>query len=136
MCHVNVMKLIHIILAASVAGVMPVASADERAQPKPFTIAISSEVTPVSYGEVRYPSYAGVRDLEGSCAVSFTISVAGKADAIRVGACSSETFRGGAKATVEAMDFGQRDTVLDDVQMKIRWSLNDTARLHTASLQR
>jgi hypothetical protein len=130
------MKLIHVVLAALVAGVMPVASADERAQPKPFTIAISSEVTPVSYGEVRYPSYAGARGLEGSCAVAFTISLAGKADAIRVGACSSEAFRGSAKAAVEAMEFGARDTVLGDVQMKIRWSLNEPARLHTASLQR
>lgn len=130
------MKLIHVVLAAAVAGVMPVASADERAEPKPFTIAISSEVTPVSYGDVRYPSYAGARGLEGSCAVSFTISLAGKADAIRVGECSSDAFRGGAKAAVEAMDFGPRAAVLDHVRMNIRWSLNEPALMHTASLQR
>jgi hypothetical protein len=129
------MKPIHVIVAASVAGVMPVASADERAEPKPFTISISSEVAPVSYGEVRYPSYAGARGLEGSCAVSFTISLAGKADAIRVGECSSEVFRGGAKAALEAMDFGPRDTVIDHVRMSIRWSLNEPARLQTASLR-
>lgn len=129
------MKLIHIILAASVAGVMPVASADERASPKPFTIAISSEVTPVSYGDVRYPSYAVARDIEGSCAVSFSIAVSGKADAIRVGECSSDVFRTGAKAAVEAMDFGPRSAVIDRVQMKIRWSLNEPAQIHTASLR-
>lgn len=129
------MKLRHIILAASVAGVMPVASADERAQPKPFTIAISSEVTPVSYGDVRYPSYAVTRDIEGSCAVSFSIALSGKADAIRVGECSSDVFRTGAKAAVEAMDFGPRSAVIDGVQMKIRWSLNEPAQMHTASLR-
>ncbi|OYX49991.1 MAG: hypothetical protein B7Y90_05695 [Alphaproteobacteria bacterium 32-64-14] len=129
------MKLIHIVLAASVAGVMPAAFADERAQPKPFTIAISSEVTPVSYGEVRYPSYAGARDLEGDCAVTFTIAVSGKADAIRVGECSSDVFRAGAKAAVEAMDFGARSAVIDRVHMKIRWSLNEPTQIHTASLR-
>ncbi len=129
------MKLIHIVLAASVAGVMPVASADERAQPKPFTIAISSEVTPVSYGEVRYPSYAGVRNLEGSCAVTFAIDVSGKADAIRVGACSSEVFRAGAKSAVEAMDFGSRRAGIDNVKMTIRWSMNESAEIQTASLR-
>jgi TonB family protein len=129
------MKLIHIVLAAAVAGVMPVASADERAGPKPFTIAISSEVSPVSHGDVRYPSYAGTRGLEGSCSVSFTISLSGKADAIRVGECSSEAFRGSAKSAVEAMEFAPQATVLDNVRMKIRWSLNETPQLYTASLR-
>jgi len=129
------MKLIHIVLAASVAGVMPVAMADERAQPKPFTIAISSEVAPLSYGDARYPSYAGARNIEGSCAVVFSISMSGKADAIRVGECSSEAFRASAKSAVEAMQFGARSSVIDRVQMKIRWSLNEPAEIHTASLR-
>lgn len=129
------MKLIHVVLAASVAGVMPVAEADERAQPKPFAISISSEVTPVSYGEIRYPSYAGARGLEGSCDVSFAIGVSGIPDAIRVGECSSDAFRTGAKTAVEAMRFGPRASVIDRVQMKIRWSLNEQVQLLTASLR-
>ncbi len=128
------MKLIHAVLAAGVASVLPTASADERAQaPKPFTIAFSADVAPVSYGDLRYPAYAGARNLSGNCEVSFAISMAGEADAIRVGACSSEVFRAAAKATVESMAFAPRASVAENVSMKIRWELERGA-VQTAGL--
>jgi outer membrane biosynthesis protein TonB len=129
------MKLIHVTLAAVVASVMPSASADERAQPKPFTIAFSSEVTPIFHEALRYPAYAGVRNLSGHCEVSFAISTAGEPDAIRVGACSLDAFRAAAKSTVEAMLFAPRTTGIDNVQMEIRWNVGEPARLRTASIR-
>jgi outer membrane biosynthesis protein TonB len=128
------MKLIHAILAAGVASVLPTASADERAQPKPFTIAFSSEIAPVSHAEIRYPAYAGVRSLSGSCQVSFAISTGGEPDAIRVGECSSEVFRAAAKSTVQSMTFAPRASVVDKVRMEIRWTLEDPTLIRTASL--
>lgn len=129
------MKLIHVLTAAALASVLPSASADERAkQPKPFSIAFSSEVAPVSYGEFRYPSYAGVRNLSGQCEVSFAIGVSGKPDAIRIASCTSDSFRAAAKSTVQAMSFAPRAAALDRVQMEIRWTVNPPAALRTASL--
>lgn len=114
---------------------MPSALADERAQPKPFTIAFSSEVTPVSHEELRYPAYAGVRSLSGSCDVSFAISKAGEPDAIRIGSCSSDAFRTAAKATVEAMLFAPRTEGIDNVRMEIRWNVGEPVALRTASIR-
>ena len=118
------MKLIHGIVAAGVASVLPTASADERAkEPRPFAIAFASEVSPVAYEEVRYPSYAGARNLSGNCEVTFAISATGEPDAIRVGACSSDAFRSAAKTTLQAMTFARRDALAEGVQMEIRWTL-------------
>jgi len=128
------MKLLHMMFAAGVASVLPTASADERAEPKPFTIAFSSAIKPVAYADLRYPSLAGARDLSGSCDVSFTVSVNGEPDAIRVGACSSEVFRMTAKSTVEGMSFAPRAQAIDNVRMQIRWSMGEQALLRTASL--
>lgn len=133
-CHLTFMKLLHALLVVGAASVLPTASADERAQaPKPFTIAFSAEIAPLSHGELRYPAYAGARNLSGSCEVSFAISTAGKPDAIRVGKCSSEAFRFAAKATVSSMRFAPRASVVDDVVLEIRWTLDQPA-IHTASL--
>jgi hypothetical protein len=133
-CHLTFMKLLHALLAVGAASVLPTASADERAQaPKPFTIAFSTEIAPVSHGELRYPAYAGTRNLSGSCEVNFAISTAGKPDAIRVGKCSSEAFRFAAKATVDNMSFAPRASVAEDVALEIRWTL-DQPSIQTASL--
>jgi TonB family protein len=129
------MKLIHAILGIGAASLLPSALAQ---QPQPeeargFAITISSEVEPVAEPTLRYPSYAGVRSLEGSCEVTFAVSTAGKPDAIRVGACSSEAFRRPAKTTVEQMRFAPRTSVLADAHMKIDWAFEDPG-LQTASL--
>lgn len=128
------MKTLHVILAVGVASVLPSASADERAEPKPFAIAVSSDIPPISHAELRYPSLAGARDLSGTCRVSFAISRAGEPDAIRVGDCSSEIFRQAAKSAVESMTFAPRTEGIDNVRMEIRWTLGDTPALRTASL--
>lgn len=129
------MKLLHVMIAAAVASVLPTASADERASgSKPFSIAFSSDIRPVAHTDFRYPSLAGSRGLSGSCNVSFAISVAGEPDAIRVGECSSEIFRMSAKSTVEGMTFAPRAQGIDNVKMEIRWSLGEPQLLRTASL--
>ena len=118
------MKLIHAILGAGAASLLPSALAQEPAslEARSYAITISSEVQPLSGAELRYPAYAGVRSLEGSCDVTFAVSTAGEGDAIRVGACSSEAFRRSAKSTVEQMRFAPRATALDGATMKINWA--------------
>lgn len=128
------MKLLHAMFALGVASVLPSASADERAEPKPFAIAFNSEIRPVAHAELRYPSLAGARDLSGSCSVSFAISKAGEPDAIRVGECSSEVFRQAAKSTVEGMTFAPRAEGIDNVKVDIRWTLGEPGVTHVASL--
>lgn len=128
------MKLLHVMIAVGVASVLPAASADERAEPKPFAIAFSSDIKPVAHADFRYPSLAGSRDLSGRCDVSFTISVAGEPDAIRIGNCSSDVFRMAAKSTVEGMTFAPRVAAIDNVRMQIRWTIGDQSLMRTASL--
>jgi outer membrane biosynthesis protein TonB len=126
------MKLIHAILGVGAASLLPTALAQEPAA-KPFLITVSTDAAPVSHAEYRYPSYAGARDLEGACEVTFAISRAGKADAIRVGACTSEAFRRPAKSTVEGMKFAPRASVTTEATATIRWRMPDP-QVHTASL--
>ncbi len=129
------MKLTSILLAAGVASVLPTASADEPGgNPKPFTITFNSEITPISHDDLRYPQYAGARNLSGACEVSFAISMTGEPDAIRVLSCTSEAFRMTAKGVVEAMTFAPRANVADQVRARIGWSL-DQPTLQTASLK-
>jgi TonB family protein len=129
------MKLIHAILGAGAASLLPSALAQEPAsfEARSYAITISSEVQPVAGQSLRYPGYAGVRSLEGSCEVTFAVSTAGQPDAIRVGACSSETFRRSAKSTVQQMRFAPRATPLDGATMKINWAFEEPG-LQTASL--
>ena len=129
------MKLIHAILGVGAASLLPTALAQTPSSPdaRPFTVAFSSDIAPLDHADLRYPSYAGVRNLEGSCEVKFAVNTAGKADAIRVGQCSSDVFRGAAKKTVEAMRFAPRDSTIDNARMKIRWTMGDPA-VRTASL--
>lgn len=131
------MKLIHAILVAGAASLLPSALADEPAskEARGYAITISSEVSPLAEPDLRYPYMAGSKGVEGSCDVTFTISTAGKADAIRVGACTAEVFRRSAKATVEEMRFAPRTTAQDGVAMKINWAFNDEARMQTASIR-
>ena len=126
------MKLIHAILGVGAASLLPAALAQEPAA-KPFLITISSDAKPISHAEYRYPSYAGSRDLEGACEVTFAISTAGKADAIRVGACTSDAFRRAAKSTVEGMTFEMRTAVTEGATATIRWRMPDP-QVRTASL--
>jgi outer membrane biosynthesis protein TonB len=131
------MKLIHAILVHAILGVgaaslLPTALAQEPAA-KPFLITVSSDAKPISHAEYRYPSYAGARDLEGACEVTFAITTAGKTDAIRVGACTSDAFRRSAKSTVEGMTFAKRAAVTTDATATIRWRLPDP-QVRTASL--
>jgi len=128
------MKLIRAIFAAGAASLLPSAFADEPANAKPFVITVSSDATPVSHVEYRYPSYAGVRGLEGACDVTFAISTAGKADAIRVGACTSDVFRRAAKSTVQGMSFSPRARATAGATATVRWTMPSDARLRTASL--
>ena len=129
------MKLKHAALGLLAASLLPIAWADQPAQPKPFTVSFSSDIQPVSHADFRYPTYAGVRNIEGACDVKFAVNTAGKADAIRVGECSSEVFRGAARKTVEAMTFAPRASVTDNVHMKIRWAIDSKASgVETASL--
>jgi TonB family protein len=130
------MKLIHAILGAGAASLLPTALAQEPAsqEARPFAISISSEVRPVAELDLRYPAQAGMQGLEGSCDVTFAVSPAGEADAIRVGFCTSEVFRRAAKSTVEQMRFAPRTTTLDGAQMRIKWAF-EQPQLQTASLQ-
>jgi outer membrane biosynthesis protein TonB len=132
-CHITVMKLIHTILGVGAASLLPTALAQEPAA-KAFVITVSSEATPVSHAEYRYPSYAGVRGLEGACEVSFAISAAGKPDAIRVGACTSDVFRRAAKTTIKGMTFAPRAAASNGVAATVRWAMPSEARMATASL--
>ena len=133
------MKLIHAILVQTMmvgaASLLPTALAQEPASKEALTYAITikSDVKPAAEPDLRYPAYAGVRALEGSCDVTFAVSPAGKADAVRVGACSSDVFRRSAKATVEQMSFAPRTAALDNAKMRISWSLEEP-KLQTASL--
>lgn len=128
------MKLIRAIVAAGAANLLPSAFADEPATPKPFVITVSSDAAPVSHVEYRYPTYAGVRGLEGACDVTFAISTVGKADAIRVGACTSDVFRSAAKKTVEGMSFSPRAAATAGATATIRWAMPSDARVRTANL--
>lgn len=130
------MKLIHAILVAGAASLLPSALADEPSskEARSYAITISSEVSPLAEPDLRYPYTAGSKGIEGFCDVTFTISTAGKADAIRVGACSSEVFRRSAKATVEHMRFAPRTAAQDGIAMKINWAF-DKAGLQTASIR-
>jgi outer membrane biosynthesis protein TonB len=118
------------------ASLLPTALAQTPAEDaKPFVITVNSDANPISHVEYRYPSYAGVRSLEGACDVTFVISTAGKADAIRVGACTSDVFRGAAKKTVEGMRFSSRATVTEGAKATVRWTIqSNDARMKTASI--
>jgi TonB family protein len=129
------MKLIHAILGLSVASLLPTAVAQEPAskEARPYRITIASDVKPVVSENVRYPYMAGSRNLEGACDVSFAISRAGRADAIRVEACTSDMFREAAKKNVERMAFAPRASATDNVRMNIAWEFDTDVR--TASLE-
>jgi outer membrane biosynthesis protein TonB len=129
------MKLIHAILVGA-ASLLPAALAQTPSEgAKPFVITVNSDASPISHVEYRYPSYAGVRGIEGACDVTFVISTAGKADAIRVGACTSDVFRGAAKKTVEGMSFSPRATVTDGAKATVRWTIqSNDARMKTARI--
>lgn len=135
MCHITVMKLIHAILGAGAASLLPSALADEPAskEARNYAITIASEVKPLAEPDLRYPAWAGARDIQGSCDVTFTISTAGKPDAVRVGACTAEVLRRSAKATTEKMRFAPRATASEGASMRITWTLENPA-LQTASL--
>jgi len=130
------MKLIHAILGLGAASLLPTALADEPAskEARSYAITIASEVKPLAEPDLRYPFWAGARDIQGSCDVTFTISTAGEADAVRVGACTSDVFRRSAKATVEKMRFAPRASAEDGVSMVISWAFVEPVLL-TASLK-
>ncbi|HEV7689219.1 MAG TPA: energy transducer TonB [Hyphomonadaceae bacterium] len=126
------MKLIHIAFGLVAASLLPTATADEPASKgKPFSISFASDVAPVSHTDFRYPSYAGVRDLAGSCDVTFDISAKGAAEAIDVSACSAHIFHSAAKNVVKDMTFAAK--AQSGVKMKINWKMNEAA-IKTASL--
>jgi TonB family protein len=127
------MKLKHVALGVVAASLLPAASADEPGKAKPFTISLASSVDPVDHPDLRYPAYAGLRDLEGSCEVTFAVNESGKADGIRVGACTSAPFRRAAKSAVEAMTFAPRAAAQEPARMRIDWALSESA-VRTASL--
>lgn len=130
------MKLIHVILGVGAASLLPSALAQEPVSPEArrYAITISSDVQPLGEPSLRYPAYAGERAIEGSCDVTFAISTAGKPDAIRVGACSSEALRRSAKTSVEKMRFAPRAAPLDGASLTIRWTFEE-AGVQTASLK-
>jgi TonB family protein len=128
------MKLIHVALGIVAASVMPSAAADEPSAPKPYTITVSSDLSPAFKPELRYPAQAGMQGLGGACDVSFAVSTEGKADAIRIGACTSDVFRRAAKKAVEDMSFAPRLAPLSDARMRIQWTLNEP-QVATASLR-
>ena len=128
------MKLIHAILGVEAASLLPFALAQTPADATPFVITVSSDAAPISHAEYRYPTYAGVRGLEGACNVTFVISTAGQADAIRVGDCTSEVFRRAAKSTVEGMSFSPRASATAGATATIRWTMPSDLRMRTASL--
>lgn len=135
------MKLKHTSLVVGAASLLPFVLApaaladDAKSGAKPFVITISADADPVSHSAFRYPSYAGARGIEGSCEVSFAISPAGRTDAIRVGACTSDVFRIAAKRTVAGMTFAPGAAAIDGVRATINWALDDGApALETASI--
>ena len=127
------MKLIHVAFGLVAASLLPSASADEPAlKGKPFTISFASDVSPVSHPDFRYPSYAGVRDLQG-LRCDFDIIATGKAEAVDVVGCSAHIFhRSGATNVVKSMTFAPK--AQSGVKMKIRWNVERTPRIKTASL--
>lgn len=138
------MKLKQTFFRAGAASLLPfalalapvaAAHADEPAQARPFVITVKADAAPLSHPEFRYPSYAGVRGLEGACEVSFVVDTAGRTDGIRVAACTSDVFRAAAKKAVAGMMFATRQAPTENVRATIRWSIDDNApRLSTASL--
>ena len=128
------MKLIHIAFGVVAASLLPTAAADEpAAKGKPFTVSFASDVAPVSQAELRYPAYAGARELSGACDVTFDISAAGAAQAVDVSGCSAHIFHSAAKRTVKAMTFAPKAQT--GVRMKIRWTMDESApAMKTASL--
>lgn len=135
-CHITFMKLIHAIVWLGAASLLPSALAQEPASKEalPFSITIRSDVTPISHAAYRYPAYAGVERLEGSCDVAFAISPAGKADNVEVRACTSNAFRRAAKSAVESMTFKPRTAMIEDVRVNIAWNFDRDTGVRTASL--
>jgi outer membrane biosynthesis protein TonB len=127
------MKLIHVAFGLVAASLLPTATADEPAlKGKPFTISFASNVAPVAHADFRYPSYAGVRNLAGSCDVTFDISAKGEAEAIDVSACSAHIFHSAARNVVKDMTFAPK--AQSGVKMKISWKMDEPATVKTASL--
>lgn len=135
------MKLIHAILGASAASLLPTvlapaALADEPVskEAKTFAITIASEVKPLAEPDLRYPFWAGARAIEGSCDVTFAVSIAGAPDAVNVESCTSDVFRRSAKATVQQMRFAPRAAATDGNEMRITWAF-EAPTIQTASLK-
>jgi TonB family protein len=90
---------------------------------RPYAITFKSEVAPILHPDYAYPRVAGNRGVEGQCDVEFVVSAAGKADAIRVQACSSDLFRDAAKRAVEQTPFQATGSAREGVRATIHWKL-------------
>ncbi len=118
------MKLSSALLGLLAASVMPTATAfaqTSESSPRPFAVRMTSEVTPVSHGEVRYPSGAAMRNVDGSCTIRFDVTGAGAAKDVEVTGCSSDLFRSEAAALVKTLKFDP--TSRENATMNISWTL-------------
>jgi TonB family protein len=127
------MKLTCLLVAAA-ASLLPTALAQEPSAPKRFAIIVDSEVAPSSHEQMRYPTAAGLRDLDGACRVSFVVDATGRADGMEILSCSSDIFRRAAGNALAAMRF-EANAPVDRIEATIRWQIEPGATtLRTASI--
>lgn len=122
------MKLSSALFGLLAASVMPTATAfaqTSESSPRPFAVRMTSEVTPVAHGEVRYPSGAAMRDVDGSCTIQFDVTGTGTAKDVEVTACSSDLFRSEAVALARTLKFDP--AARENTTMNISWTLTTPA---------
>jgi TonB family protein len=137
LCHSTVMKLSPVLLCLVAASVMPTATAfaqTAESAPRPFAVKMTSSATPVSHGDVRYPTAAAMRGLDGACTVRFDVTQTGAASDVEVLSCSSDHFRTEAAALAGSLKFNA--AARTDATMNISWTFTrPDAAVATASLQ-
>lgn len=133
------MKLIHKLIFVGAASVMPsalafTASAGEPVDTTPiaYSIALNSSVTPMDNSGLRYPAAAAIRGQSGFCDVSFDVAATGETTNVDVQACTSDAFRREAKRIASGLRYSKP---ADDVSLRIRWNIEPTAAMTTASLR-
>lgn len=111
-----------IVLALGLAS--PAAFADGgRSEPKPFAIAIKSDVTPVAHAALRYPYPAARLGLDGNCKVAFAVTPGGRAEDVQTIACTSEAFESAARSVVAGLKFASTSSGHQAVSATIHWDM-------------
>lgn len=133
------MKLIHKLIFVGAASVMPTALASTAFAGEPidttpiaYSIALNSSVKPMDNGGLRYPAAAAVRGQSGFCDVRLDVAPTGETANVEVLACTSDAFRREARRIASGLRYGKS---ADDVSLRIRWNIEPTAAITTASLR-